>query len=77
MTNTPRATNKVPLSAWLTQADIELLDEVVDALCRANRHLVTIAAVRVGLQVLRDRPEMVLDHIGDQRAAKHVRPRTP
>lgn len=62
-----------PLTVWIAPADAELLDEVLGCLHRASRHVVTIAAVRAGLHLLRDHPELVPALIADRRAAQHVR----
>ncbi len=73
------ALSKSALTIWISPRDhellAELLDELLGALHRGSRHLAGLAAVRAGLRLLCDHPELVPDLLSDQPQAKHVRVR--
>jgi len=71
------ALSKSALTIWISPRDHELLDELLGALHRGSRHLAGLAAVRAGLHLLCDHPELVPDLLSDQPQAKHVRVRNP
>ncbi len=74
--NTP-AKRKTPLTVWLHRVDDEALDQVLAQVHRCSRHMTALAAVRAGLRLLEDQPELVLDLLQDEPRAKHVRVRNP
>lgn len=68
-------TQRIMVSAHLLPEDVDDLDSVEDALLHANRHLVTIAAIRAGVRVLRGDPAKVIDLLRDQRFVGRLRVR--
>jgi hypothetical protein len=63
----------VSVTAWITHEDDQALDDLLANYIRASRHLISVAVVRAGLRQLRKHPEMVMDLLGDQPRAKHLR----
>lgn len=59
----------------ISMADLADLDLVVDSLSLANRHLVSIAALRAGLKVLHGDPNQVMSLLPDYSRARNIRPR--
>ena len=66
-------TQRIMVSAHLLPEDVDELDNVEASVLHANRHLVTIAAIRAGLRVLRSDPGKVIDLLQDQRFVGRLR----
>jgi hypothetical protein len=63
---------KIPVTVWLTRQDADAVEEVLGRLHRANKHVVSVAAIRAGLELLRKQPEQVLRLTADQRIGKNI-----
>ena len=68
-----RPASRIAVTAWVAPADDQALDALLDRYSRASRHLISVAVVRAGLRQLREHPELVMDLLGDQPRAKHLR----
>lgn len=69
-------TDRKLIAMTISLADLADLDQVVDSLSLANRHLVSIAAFRAGVKVLLQDPHMVMSLLPDYDRARKIRARS-
>lgn len=61
------------LTIWVPTADHDDIVGVQEHYEGASRHIVLLAAARLGLRLLKERPELLLDAVQDQARAKRLR----